>query len=578
MIDFQGRVALVTGAGRGLGFAYARLLAERGANVVLNDVGADADGQGRDPAVAEGAAATLRSGGLAATAASGSIESRVGCRHLVEDVLSAHGKLDVLIHNAGWVGYQPIEELDERFLARIIALGVEAPLWLAQAAWSAMVAQGYGRILLTTSDRALYPEYAQVGLAAYAAAKIAAVGIANILAREGAPHGILVNTISPVAKTRMWGVEGEPDELRPDAVAPSAVFLVSDACRDSAWVLRASNGQFHATRAQEAAGVDYPRNLNAVTAVSPEQVAKRWAQIAPRVPEVRSASARIAIETASAVQAVLGESPVWSERRQRLLWVDTVGQELHAFDPGSGRDETLATPDVIGFVAENPADGLVVAQGCDLARVGASGEVERFATAPDGGPGYRLNDGKYDAQGRLWIGLMADDLREGSGILYRYDPDGSWHRCDDGFTLVNGLDWSRDGGTFYVTDSRQGVIYAYDFDVQSGEIDRRREFARIDASLGKPDGLTVDKDGHLLSVLFDGSAILRIDPEGRIVQTIALPAPRPTSCAFSSDGRHLYVTTARLDLSEAELAASPRSGSLLRLDYDAVRNVAPAAP
>lgn len=80
-----------------------------------------------------------------------------------------------------------------------------------------MRAQGYGRILLTTSDRALYPEYAQLGLAAYAAAKTATLGIANILLREGAAHGILVNTISPVAKTRMWGVEGEPDELRPDA-------------------------------------------------------------------------------------------------------------------------------------------------------------------------------------------------------------------------------------------------------------------------------------------------------------------------------------------------------------------------
>jgi len=287
MIEFDGRVALVTGAGRGLGFAYARLLAERGAHVVLHDVGADADGQGRDPAVAEGAAATLRSRGLAATAASGSIESREGCRHLVEDVLSAHGKLDILIHNAGWVGYQPIEELDERLLARMIALGVEAPLWLAQAAWSAMVAQGYGRILLTTSDRALYPEYAQVGLTAYAAAKIAAVGIANILAREGARHGILVNTISPVAKTRMWGLEGEPDELHPDAVAVGAVFLVSDACRDSGWVLRASNGQFHAIKAAEASGVDYPRDLRAVAAASPEEVAEQWRRIARERPEGR---------------------------------------------------------------------------------------------------------------------------------------------------------------------------------------------------------------------------------------------------------------------------------------------------
>lgn len=287
MVEFDGRVALVTGAGRGLGYAYAKLLASRGARVVLHDVGADPAGTGRDPAVAENAAASLRSDGLSATPASGSIETREGCQRLIGDVLAVHGRLDILVHNAGWVSYRRIEELDERFLARMMALGVEVPLWLAQAAWPAMVRQGYGRILLTTSDRALYPEYSQAGLAAYAAAKMAPVGIMNILACEGAEHGILVNAISPVAKTRMWGVEGEPDELHPDAVAPGAAFLVSEACRDSGWLLRASNGQFHAIKAREAPGVDYPRDLRAVTAASVEEVADRWRRIAMDAPGAR---------------------------------------------------------------------------------------------------------------------------------------------------------------------------------------------------------------------------------------------------------------------------------------------------
>jgi NAD(P)-dependent dehydrogenase (short-subunit alcohol dehydrogenase family) len=151
-----------------------------------------------------------------------------------------------------------------------------------------MTAQRYGRILLTTSDRAIYPEYAQVGLSAYAAAKLAAVGIANVLSHEGAAHGILVNAISPVAKTRMWGVEEEPDELHPDSVAQGAAFLVSDACQDTGWVLRASNGQFHATKAQEASGVDYPRDLRAVKGASLEEVANGWRRIAPDVREARA--------------------------------------------------------------------------------------------------------------------------------------------------------------------------------------------------------------------------------------------------------------------------------------------------
>lgn len=286
MISFDGQVALITGAGRGIGLAYAKLLAERGAVVVVHDVGAGSDGQGHDSAVAHTAAAALHAVGGKAFGESGGIGTRDECHALVARVLEVHGRLDALIHNAGWVGYQRIEELDETFLDRMLALGVKSPLWLAQAAWPAMKARNYGRILLTTSDRALYPQYVQPGLAAYAAAKNGAVGIVNVLADEGAPHGIFVNAISPVAKTRMWGITEEPDELRPADIAPGAVYLVSSECRESGWILRASNRQFHATRLGEAEGVAYPRDLKAVSATSPEEVAASWRRIA--VPAVES--------------------------------------------------------------------------------------------------------------------------------------------------------------------------------------------------------------------------------------------------------------------------------------------------
>lgn len=287
MIDFAGRIALVTGAGRGLGLAYARSLAERGAVVLVQDVGASRDGSGADERVAEQAAQALRDDGLQAFGLSGAIATRDDCRRLMGAALDRHGRLDILIHNAGWVAYETIDALRDDSFDAMMTIAAKAPLWLAQAAWPTMKANRYGRIVLTTSDRALFPQYVQPGLVAYAAAKMAAVGIVNVLAHEGQAEGIVVNAVSPVAKTRMWGVEGEPDELLPSEVAPGVAYLASDACTEGGWILRAANGQFHATRACEADGADGSRNLRAVRAATADEVAANWPRIAVRAVEPR---------------------------------------------------------------------------------------------------------------------------------------------------------------------------------------------------------------------------------------------------------------------------------------------------
>lgn len=563
MIDFSNRVALVTGAGRGLGLAYAEMLAARGADVIVQDTGTASDGEGANPALARAAADGITAAGSRASGRADPIATRADCAALVRSILEGHGRLDVLIHNAGWVGHQLIGELQPGFLDRMTRLGVDTPLWLAQAAWPAMRAQGFGRILLTTSDRAIYPEYAQEGLAAYGAAKLAAVGIVNVLALEGRRHGIMVNAISLVAKTRMWGIEGEPDELRPDAVAPGALYLVSSDSDATGWVLRGSNGQFGAIKAREATGVSYPRDLSAVPAETPEEVAAAWDRIAPDDAQPCAAS-DMAVSVALPSMATLGESPQWSERRRRLLWIDTERRTLNQFDPRTGRNETLGLPDVVGMVAERMDGVLVVALGCDLATIGDDGAVRRFATAPHGTNDHRLNDGRFDAEGRLWIGLMNNDLRPGSGVLYRHDPDGSWHVMAEGFALVNGLDWSPDRRTLYVTDSRAPAIYAYPHDPVSGTLGERRTFATFGTDDGFPDGLLVGPDGGMWSTLFGAAAIQRIEADGRFSRRIHLPVPRPTSCALSDDGCGLFVTTARLGLSDGELRSAPASGDIVQ--------------
>ena len=211
------------------------------------------------------------------------LDRREHCQSLVETALEKFGRLDILIHNAGWVAYQSIEDLTPEFWQRAIDVNVEAPIWLAQAAFPVMKRQNYGRIVLTTSGRAIYQQYALSGLAPYAMGKMAQIGLMNVLAVEGKEHGILTNAICPVAKTRMWGIEDEPEDLRSEQVAPGVLYLASPECRESGHILRAANGQFTAARWVERKNVDYPKDLAAVKASTAEELVTRWQDVASNV-------------------------------------------------------------------------------------------------------------------------------------------------------------------------------------------------------------------------------------------------------------------------------------------------------
>lgn len=275
-MNFTGKTAIVTGAGRGLGLSYARELARRGANVVISDIGADPLGAGSDASIALQAAQMLEAEGCKVVGHHGDLSSEAGCRQLIDTAIEAFGQLDILIHNAGWVGYQEIESTDAGFLERALEINVHAPIWLCKHAWPYLRQASDARVILTTSDRAMYRQYAQAGLVAYSAGKMAQLGIMNALSMEGVADEIMVNAISPVARTRMWGESGEPLNLKPEWVVPGVIFLASPQCRHSGYILRASNGQFTATRFAEHPDVDYPVDLTRVQADSPEQIAQRW--------------------------------------------------------------------------------------------------------------------------------------------------------------------------------------------------------------------------------------------------------------------------------------------------------------
>ncbi|CAA9590125.1 MAG: Oxidoreductase, short chain dehydrogenase/reductase family [uncultured Thermomicrobiales bacterium] len=275
MIRFDGQVALVTGAGRGLGAAYARAFADRGASVVVHDAGVGPEGTGFDPVPADATVAGIAEAGGTAAACYEDLASDEGCRATVTFALARFGRLDILVHNAGLLTFRPIEETDATLWRRLLAVNVEAPFFLSQAAFPQMKRQGYGRIVVTTSGRAMHLPWSQPGLTAYAVGKMAQLGLMNALAAEGEPHDIRVNAISPVAATRMLRRPATPGELDPAQVAPGLLFLASAACDFSGLILRAAGDRFSVARWAFSEGADFGPGP-----VTPETIAARWPDIA----------------------------------------------------------------------------------------------------------------------------------------------------------------------------------------------------------------------------------------------------------------------------------------------------------
>lgn len=273
MITFDDRVALVTGGGRGLGAAYARALAARGATVVVHDAGVERDGSGGDPAVADAVAAEIVAAGGTAVASYENLEDEGAGARIVEQAVEQFGRLDVVVQNAGLVIWEELEVAD-RSWDRMRRVSIDAPFEITRSAFPAMKAQGYGRFVFTTSGRAMRVERTRPGLAAYAVGKMAQFGLMIVAAAEGQEHGIRANAISPAAATRVLVRETAPGELEPEQVVPGVLFLASEQCTFSGKVLEAAGGEFDVARWVSSDELDLGREP-----VEPELIAERWAEI-----------------------------------------------------------------------------------------------------------------------------------------------------------------------------------------------------------------------------------------------------------------------------------------------------------
>ncbi|OBI83800.1 SDR family NAD(P)-dependent oxidoreductase [Mycobacterium sp. 1245805.9] len=228
-LNFRDRVAIVTGGGRGLGRAYAMLLASRGAKVVVNDPGGGLDGEGSDVGPAERVVGEIDAAGGQAVACTESVATREGGDAIVRAALERYGRLDILIHNAGNVRPGSLKEMSYEDFDAVLDVHLRGAFNVVRPAFPVMCGAGYGRIVLTSSIGGLYGNH---GVANYAAAKAGVVGLSNVAALEGAAEGVTCNVIVPAAVTRMAdGIDTSAyPPMGPELVAPVVAWLAHETC------------------------------------------------------------------------------------------------------------------------------------------------------------------------------------------------------------------------------------------------------------------------------------------------------------------------------------------------------------
>lgn len=254
---FDDRVAVVTGAGRGLGREYALLLAALGAKVVVNDPGGALTGDGDDAGPAQQVVDEIIAAGGEAVASTESVATAVGGQAIVGAATQRYGRIDILIHNAGNVRPAPLSEMAAEDFDAVLAVHLRGAFHVLRAAFPTMCQAGYGRIVLTSSIGGLYGNHA---VANYAAAKAGIVGLSNVVALEGAEHGVRCNVIVPAAVTRM--AEGLDTSAYPpmgaDLVAPVVGWLAHESCSITGEILTAIAGRVARVAVVESAGVYQP--------------------------------------------------------------------------------------------------------------------------------------------------------------------------------------------------------------------------------------------------------------------------------------------------------------------------------
>lgn len=260
-------------------------------------------------------------------------------------------------------------------------------------------------------------------------------------------------------------------------------------------------------------------------------------------------------------KATLGEGPAWDAKTQTLYWVDILEKRIYA-----GMDLLAQLDDFVGCLAPRKNGNLILGKRLSLVDFEPDSSRQTVLASVSESPTNRINDGKCDPAGRFLAGTMDMNEKDASGSFYSFDGEKTT-RLLDGIRISNGLAWSPDYKTFYYIDTPTREVKAFDYDMRAGEIANPRVAIRIPGQMGWSDGMTSDMDGSLWIAMWGGAQVTKWNPNtGQLLESIPVPALQTSSCVFGGkDGNELYVTSARVGMSDADLKKYPLSGGLFKV-------------